>query len=78
MCVMDVKVAGAIAVAILGLIVYFRKKALDAIVDSVQADTKGQDKILKENQDEVSKKIDEVNKRDDSGLSKEERAKRWD
>lgn len=80
--------AVAFALIFAGLMVYYFKRIADkAKKDAILAETRGQDKILKENQDSVKNEINEIDKRIDEfykereklqiAKTKQERAKDW-
>ncbi len=63
--------------AVTGIVLYFKNKADKSEAVAVIAETKGADKILAQEQHKVEEKIDEVEKRDDSELTEQQRADRW-
>lgn len=67
----------AIIVALIGLIFYFKKEADKAKTDAILGETKGQDKILKDNQVKIEDQIKKIEVQDDSKLTDQQRADRW-
>ncbi len=68
---------GLVAVLYAGY-AYFRNKANNAAKDAVLGETRGQDKELKAAEEKIIKAIEDVISSDDSNLTPEERAKRWE
>lgn len=66
-----------VGVILAGLGFYFYKRSERAGRDAILGETKGEDKQLKKQQDAVKEQIDSVEKRDDSKITPEERANRW-
>lgn len=65
--------------AIAGLVaLIYKSKAEKAETDAVIAQTQAKDAPLAAKQKEIEDKIKEVEHQDDSNLTPEERAKRWD
>jgi hypothetical protein len=77
MAIMDSKLVVGVVVALVGLVLYFKRKANKVSVGSILSDTKVQDAKLKAAEDLIIEKIKEVESQDDSGLTKQERADRW-
>ncbi len=70
--------AGTAVIAVLGVLVwFFKNKANKAQTSAILGDTQGQDRILKENQYKVKEEIKKVENQDDSNLTPEQRANRW-
>lgn len=78
----------AIILALLGAVVFYKTKADKSGRDAILGDTKGQDKILKENQDKAAREALEADQRikefyreretlKDMHETKEERADNW-
>lgn len=61
-----------------GLGVYFFNKAKQAGQNAVLGETKGEDKQLQIQEKKIKEQLKLVENRDDSKLTDEERAKRWD
>jgi hypothetical protein len=60
------------------LVVYFKQKAQKAASDALLGEKRGEDRILERNQNEVKEEIEKVREQDDSNLTPEERASRWE
>lgn len=56
----------------------FKRLADKNKTDAILGETRGRDKELSAQQKQVQDKIEDVKKQDDSKLTPEERAKRWD
>lgn len=69
-----------VVATVLGILaaVYFKRQADSANSDAILAEKRGEDKILKREQDEVKKQIEDVKNSDSSQLSPEDREKRWE
>ncbi len=50
-----------IIVALVGAVFYFKKQSDKNKADAIIGETKGQDKVLKENQDKAQRTVDEAN-----------------
>lgn len=74
---MSTEVIIGLIAALGGLALYFKSKADKSKVDAILGETKGRDAELKGQQDKVKDEINEVKERDDSKLTPEERADRW-
>lgn len=61
-----------------GGLFYFKRQSDNNRRDAILGETKGEDKQLKKQQDKVDKKIRLVEDSNDSKLSPEDRAKRWE
>jgi hypothetical protein len=68
---------GVLVLALTAIALYFKRRADNAESDALLADTKGQDKQLERQQNEVQSEIDKVTNEDSSKLTPEERASRW-
>lgn len=66
-----------LAVMLGGGLWYFKRQSDKNRADAILGETKGRDIELRDQQSKVQDKIDAVEKQDDSKLTPEERAKRW-
>lgn len=74
----DVTVVGGLMAVLVGLVFFFKGKADKSKRDAILGETKGRDKGLAAAEKVIQDKIEEVMNQDDSKLTPEERAKRWD
>jgi hypothetical protein len=69
---------GSVIVGLLGLVFFFKNKAEDAKVDAILGETKGRDAELEAAEKVIQDKIEAVVNQDDSKLTPEQRANRWE
>lgn len=67
----------ALIVSLIGLVFFFKNKADKSGADAILGEVKGEDKVLKEQENDLMNKIEDVKNRDDSKLTDAERAARW-